>query len=51
VLGDYSAGKPPFIIRYISGFFLEELKETISVDFYSKITDFKARRVNIKNHH
>lgn len=47
VLGDPSAGKTPFINRYISGFFLED-KITIGVDFYSKITNFKERKVKLQ---
>ena len=36
MLGDASVGKTSLTIRYISGFFLEDLKLTIGVDFYSK---------------
>lgn len=47
VLGDPSAGKTPFIIRYTTGFFLED-KITTGVDFYSKITNFKERKVKLQ---
>lgn len=48
MLGDASVGKTSLTLRYISGFFLEDLKLTIGVDFYSKTTDFKDRKVKLQ---
>jgi len=36
MLGDASVGKTSLTLRYISGFFLRDLRMTIGVDFYSK---------------
>ena len=43
MLGDAAVGKTSLTIRFISGFFLEDLKLTIGVDFYSKTTNFKKK--------
>ena len=48
MLGDASVGKTSLTIRYISGFFLEDLKLTIGVDFYSKTTNFKDKKVKLQ---
>jgi len=48
MLGDASVGKTSLTIRYISGFFLEDLKLTIGVDFYSKTTYFQAKKVKLQ---
>ena len=48
MLGDASVGKTSLTIRYISGFFLEDLKLTIGVDFYSKTTSFKGKKVKLQ---
>lgn len=48
MLGDASVGKTSLTIRFISGFFLEDLKLTIGVDFYSKTTTFKGKRVKLQ---
>ncbi|TFG28592.1 MAG: GTP-binding protein [Promethearchaeota archaeon] len=48
MLGDASVGKTSLTLRYISGFFLEDLKLTIGVDFYSKTTDFKDKKVKLQ---
>ncbi|MFX1409909.1 MAG: GTP-binding protein [Promethearchaeota archaeon] len=48
MLGDASVGKTSLTIRYISGFFLEDLKLTIGVDFYSKTTAFKDKKVKLQ---
>ena len=45
MVGDASVGKTSLTIRFISGSFLEDLKLTIGVDFYSKITSFNEKRV------
>ena len=45
MLGDASVGKTSLTIRYISGSFLEDLKLTIGVDFYSKTTSIKDFKV------
>ena len=48
MLGDASVGKTSLTIRFISGFFLEDLKLTIGVDFYSKTTNFKDKKVKLQ---
>ncbi|MBD3195550.1 MAG: GTP-binding protein [Candidatus Lokiarchaeota archaeon] len=48
MLGDASVGKTSLTIRYISGSFLEDLKLTIGVDFYSKLTSFKNKKVKLQ---
>ncbi|MGV9142217.1 MAG: Rab family GTPase, partial [Promethearchaeota archaeon] len=48
MLGDASVGKTSLTIRYISGSFLSDLKLTIGVDFYSKNTKFKKKRVKLQ---
>ena len=48
LLGDASVGKTSLTLRYISGFFLEDLKLTIGVDFYSKTSDFNNKKVKLQ---
>ena len=48
MLGDASVGKTSLTIRYISGTFMEDLKLTIGVDFYSKIIQFKGKKVKLQ---
>ncbi|MFX1392273.1 MAG: Rab family GTPase [Promethearchaeota archaeon] len=48
MLGDASVGKTSLTLRYISGFFLEDLKLTIGVDFYSKALEFQGKRVKLQ---
>jgi small GTP-binding protein len=48
MLGDASVGKTSLTMRYISGFFMEDLKLTIGVDFYSKTTSFKDKKVKLQ---
>ncbi|MCK4382307.1 MAG: GTP-binding protein [Candidatus Lokiarchaeota archaeon] len=48
MLGDAAVGKTSLTIRYISGFFLEDLKLTIGVDFYSKTTIFNKKKVKLQ---
>ncbi len=48
MLGDASVGKTPLTLRYISGFFMEDLKLTIGVDFYSKTTLFNEKKVKLQ---
>ena len=48
LVGDASVGKTSLTLRYISGFFLEDLKLTIGVDFYSKTTKFKDLKVKLQ---
>ena len=48
MLGDASVGKTSLTIRYISGFFLEDLKLTIGVDFYSKNIIFNESKVKLQ---
>ena len=48
MLGDAAVGKTSLTLRYISGFFLEDLKLTIGVDFYSKTTNFNKKKVKLQ---
>ena len=48
MIGDASTGKTSLTIRYISGSFLEDLKLTIGVDFYSKTTSVKDKVVKLQ---
>ncbi len=48
MLGDASVGKTSLTMRYISGYFMEDLKLTIGVDFYSKATSFKDTKVKLQ---
>ncbi|KKN15148.1 hypothetical protein LCGC14_0988930 [marine sediment metagenome] len=48
MLGDASVGKTSLTIRYIKGFFMEDLKLTIGVDFYSKTTEFNEKNVKLQ---
>ncbi len=48
MLGDASVGKTSLTMRYISGYFMEDLKLTIGVDFYSKTTSFKDKKVKLQ---
>ena len=48
MLGDASVGKTSLTIRYISGSFIEDLKLTIGVDFYSKTLDYNNNKVKLQ---
>jgi len=48
VLGDADTPKTSLTIRYISGFYLEDLKLTIGVDFYSKTILYKGKKVKLQ---
>ncbi len=48
MLGDAAVGKTSLTIRFISGFFLDDLKLTIGVDFYSKTTNFNDKKVKLQ---
>ena len=48
VLGDNPARKTAFTKRYISGYYQEDIKLTIGVDFYSKTTTFKDKKIKIQ---
>ncbi|MFX1391007.1 MAG: Rab family GTPase [Promethearchaeota archaeon] len=48
MLGDASVGKTSLTIRYISGYFKEDLRLTIGVDFYSKTTSFNNKKVKLQ---
>ena len=48
MLGDETSGKTSLTIRYISGFFLNELGLTIGVDFYFKTTIYNGRKVKLQ---
>lgn len=48
MLGEADAEKTALTIRFISGFFLEDLKLTIGVDFYTKTTNYQGRNVKLQ---
>ena len=48
MLGDASVGKTSLTVRYIKGFFMQDLRLTIGVDFYSKTIDFKEKNVKLQ---
>lgn len=48
MLGNASVGKTSLTIRYISGYFMEDLKLTIGVDFYSKTTSYIEKKVKLQ---
>ena len=48
MLGDKEVDKTSLTIRYISGFFLDDLKLTIGVDFYSKTTNYNDKKVKLQ---
>ena len=48
MLGDADTPNTSLTIRYISGFYLEDLKLTIGVDFYSKTTLYKGKKVKLQ---
>ena len=48
LLGDSSSGKVEFLNRYISGFFLDDLRLTTGVDFYSKTTNFSGKKIKLQ---
>ncbi|MGV9172135.1 MAG: Rab family GTPase [Promethearchaeia archaeon] len=48
MLGDASVGKTSLVLRYISGSFLDDLKLTIGVDFYSKNTLVDDTKVKLQ---
>ncbi|MFW9895537.1 MAG: GTP-binding protein [Candidatus Thorarchaeota archaeon] len=48
MLGDASVGKTSLTLRFISGYFMEDLKLTIGVDFYSKTTHFDDKKVKLQ---
>ncbi|GAG56433.1 unnamed protein product [marine sediment metagenome] len=48
MFGDADTPKTSLTIRYISGFYLEDLKLTIGVNFYSKTTLYKGKKVKLQ---
>ncbi len=48
MLGDASVGKTSLTLRYISGFFVEDLRLTIGVDFFSKSVLFNGKRIKLQ---
>ncbi len=48
LLGDESVEKTSLTIRCISGFFLEDLKLTIGVDFYSKTINIDNKKIKVQ---
>ena len=47
MLGDSSVSKSAIIIRYLSGYFMHDLKLTIGVDFYSKSVFFEGNDIKL----
>jgi len=48
VFGEESVDKISLTIRYISGFFLDNLRLTIGVDFYSKTLHLDDKKINLQ---
>ena len=48
LLADPSTGKEELFRKYFSGYFQEDLKLTIGIDFYSKTTTFQDKKVKIQ---
>ena len=48
MLGDRCVPKTSLTSRYLSGYFIDDLKLTIGVDIYSKTTDFRGKRVKLQ---
>jgi len=48
MLGEKSTQKTSLTVRYISGFYLEDLKLTIGVDFYSKTISFRDKKIKLQ---
>jgi len=48
VFGDDSDETRSLTLRYISGFFLDDLRLTIGVDFYSKVTNFNDKKIKLQ---
>lgn len=48
LFGDPISGKEDFVKRYMSGYFIEDLKLTIGVDFYTKTTFYKGKKYIIQ---
>ena len=48
LLGDSSVDRTSLVIRYISGFFLDDLKLTTGVDFFSKTLQIRGKKVKLQ---
>ena len=48
MLGDKASGKSSLTLRFVSGFYLNDLNLTIGVDFYSKMTNYNERKVKLQ---
>jgi len=48
VIGDEGVENTSLIIKFISGFFIDDLKLTIGVDFYSKTTNVNEKKVKLQ---
>ena len=48
MLGNVGTQKTALTIRYISGFYMEDLQLTIGVDFYSKTTYFQDKKIKLQ---
>ncbi len=48
MLGDASVGKTSLTLRYISGFFVEDIRFTIGVYFFSKYLVHKSTKINLQ---
>ena len=47
-VGDENVGKTSIINRYINNTFLDEKKETIGIDNYSKMVTIKQKKILLK---
>lgn len=48
IIGDDSDETTSLTIRYVSGFFRDDLKLTIGVDFFSKTTNFNDKKIKLQ---
>jgi len=48
MLGDSTVPKTSLTIRYITGFYTEDLRLSIGVDFYSKTVNFEGKKAKIQ---
>ncbi len=48
LLGVPSTGKEEFVNRYISKFFIEDISSTVGVDFYTRIQEFRNKKIQLQ---
>ena len=48
MLGDETSGKTSLLNHCISGYFIEDLKLTVGVDFYSKTTSYDGKKIKLQ---